>query len=136
MYYILLAFILCLALYTKCISGHFICTAITCAVLAPLLNGMITYLPTATVPLPFGSAAQYSCNDGFYLQGNNVRTCDGDGSSSDGVWSDSIPVCSGELLLYLVALDLDDIKQFFDCTFVLSNNSFVPQNCLEFRTIF
>ena len=53
-----------------------------------IMNGMISYLPMTT-PYLFGSAAQYTCNDGFYIQGNDVRTCASDGSSSTGVWSDT-----------------------------------------------
>ncbi len=70
-------------------------TGITCQSLAPIMNGMISYLPMTT-PYLFGSAAQYTCNDGFYIQGNDVRTCASDGSSSTGVWSDTSPVCSGK----------------------------------------
>ena len=38
------------------------------------------------------------------MQGDNARTCGGDGSGVDGVWSSSAPVCIGRVLFPLYAL--------------------------------
>ena len=41
--------------------------------------------------------ATYTCNDGFYVSGNEFRTCDLD----TGVWSGSDPVCQRMLSFFL-----------------------------------
>ncbi len=39
--------------------------------------------------------ATYSCDIGFGLSGDVMRTCGGDMSNSTGVWSGSEPTCEG-----------------------------------------
>ena len=72
--------------------------AITCPSLGAFANGQVSYSPDTTAPHNFGTVATFSCNTGFSLSGGSTRTCGGDGSSQNGVWSGSSPVCVGELL--------------------------------------
>ena len=67
--------------------------AIVCAVLTDLLNGNIVYASDTTDPFDFGTTATHSCNMGFSLVGGPVRTCDGDGSSINGVFDGTAPTC-------------------------------------------
>ena len=76
-------------------------SAITCPSLGTFANGQITYSIDITAPHNFGTVAIFSCNTGFSLSGGSTRTCGGDGSSENGVWSGSSPVCVGELLQVL-----------------------------------
>ena len=62
-------------------------TAIDCLALESPANGIVT-LTTTT----FMSTATYSCNEGYSLDGNDLRTC-----LSDTVWSGSDPTCIGEI---------------------------------------
>ena len=77
----------------------FIFIAINCAALSSIDNGGITYDPVSSDPvtLDYGTTATYSCNDGFFLEGNVMRNCGGDGTSLDGVWDGVVPICSGKL---------------------------------------
>ena len=74
---------------------YFLCTisAIICLPLGAITNGQVTY---STFPHNFGTVATFTCNTGFSLSGDSTRTCGGDGSSQNGVWSGSSPVCVGE----------------------------------------
>ena len=60
-----------------------------CPSLSDPLNGGVTW-----TSLSVGSIATYTCNSGFELVGNEMRTC-----QSDGVWSGEEPVCTGMLML-------------------------------------
>ena len=53
--------------------------------LAPI-NGSVTLNGTVE-----GSIANYTCNEGFSLDGPVVRMC-----GSNGMWSGSTPQCEGE----------------------------------------
>ena len=48
--------------------------------------------PNGEVTLPMerivGSEATYTCNEGFSLSGNSVRSC-----QTDGQWSGGVPTC-------------------------------------------
>ncbi len=44
----------------------------------------------------YNTVAQYSCDTGYYLQGNDARSCGGNGLSTVGVWSDRDPSCVGK----------------------------------------
>ena len=70
-----------------CIPVHFV--AIQCTDLPLVPNGIIDYGPDNTV-------AQYSCDTGYYLQGNDARSCGGNGLSTVGVWSGRDPSCLGK----------------------------------------
>ena len=67
-------------------------TAITCTSLSPIANGLIGYESNT---FNFGTSATYTCTDGFFLIGGNSRRCGGDGTSVNGVWSETAPICSG-----------------------------------------
>ncbi len=60
----------------------------TCSDLTALTNGMIGYNMGTVSPKPVGTVATYTCNPGYILNGGTTRTC-----GSDGVWSESVPVC-------------------------------------------
>ncbi len=74
----------------RCISVVIFCTS-----LSPIVNGMIVYSPDVTSPYDFGTAATYSCNDGFYLDGEQSRNCAGDGTNTIGTWDLTAPICTG-----------------------------------------
>ena len=73
-------------------------------------NGTITYGPDTTAPFAFGTNATYSCDSGFFFEGNELRTCKGDGSSPVGSWSGANPICSGSHLLF--SLDVKSTISF------------------------
>ena len=77
-------------------SSYFFLIAITCEPLSSIHNGVITYSED-TDPFIFGTVANYSCNRGFFLEGESTRFCNGSGSSVKGVWNGTAPVCSCEL---------------------------------------
>ncbi len=56
---------------------------------------MIAYSPDTTSPFDFGTTATYSCNDGYFLEGEQTRSCAGDGSSTMGTWDLTAPTCTG-----------------------------------------
>ena len=47
----------------------------------------------------FGSQANYSCSEGYVLNGNSTRMC-----LSDGQWSGSEPRCEGQDLLCVLCV--------------------------------
>ena len=49
----------------------------------------------------FGTVANHSCDEGYFLVGDSVRTCEGNGSTVEGEWSGTVPVCSGRLYVWL-----------------------------------
>ncbi len=85
--------ILCLRIRTcNCLS---ILTAVSCTELGSINNGSIAYSSDTVAPFDYGTTATYSCNEGLYLEGNQMRTCQGDDSSPIGTWSGMSPVCAG-----------------------------------------
>ena len=76
-------------------------TAINCFSLPSLTNGMIVYSPDFSEPFNYGTFAIFSCNDGFQLDGSNLRTCMGDDSVTIGSWGDPSPTCVGEWLVHV-----------------------------------
>jgi len=44
----------------------------------------------------FGSQANYSCSEGYALNGNSTREC-----QADGQWSGSEPTCEGQSATYI-----------------------------------
>ena len=73
-------------------------SAITCDSLGSFANGVITYRADRTSPFDLGTTATYSCNKGYYLEGEDVRTCVEDGSGVNGIWSGSTPRCAGRYI--------------------------------------
>ena len=72
--------------------------AVTCQDLLSPNNGQITFTTDTTAPFDYGTEAAYSCDTGYGLNADvpTTRTCVGDGSSPDGMWSGSPPSCNGE----------------------------------------
>ena len=65
-----------------------------CPVLT-ITNGMVSYQPPRTPPV-VGATASYTCNTGYTLSGNNMRTCQ---EVNDGTWTGSDPSCNREFNL-------------------------------------
>ena len=63
--------------------------AVQCGNLGSLLNGQVNVDGNT-----FGSQANYSCSEGYVLNGNSTRMC-----QSDGQWSGSESTCEGQNLL-------------------------------------
>ena len=61
-------------------------TAVNCDTLADSTNGRVSHTGGTT----FGQTANYSCNTGYRLVGDNIRTC-----QATGEWSGSVPTCHG-----------------------------------------
>ncbi len=69
--------------------------AVTCADLAAPTNGQISY--STTLPYGFGTVASYSCDTGYGLVGIDwTSMCNGDSSSTAGMWIGTPPTCEGE----------------------------------------
>ena len=66
-----------------------------CSSLVDPVDGAIAYSPDTMEPFDFRTVAFHSCDVGYYLQGNELRTCTGDGLSVVGNWDGFIPICSG-----------------------------------------
>ena len=60
-------------------------------------NGLISYSPDTTAPFDFATNATHTCNEGFFLNGMEYRTCTGDGLTTSGSWTGSPPVCPSML---------------------------------------
>ena len=88
----------------------FLLTAITCSALSSLGNGMISYSTLGTSFFSFGTTANFSCDQAFYLDGPTARNCTGDGLGVIGTWSDSMPMCLG-IPIFLWAINVQ--KAFF-----------------------
>ncbi len=70
-------------------------TVVTCPILDEMDDGVIVYSSVATSTLMFGTIATHSCNNGFYLYGNDTRMCSENGTSIFGVWDTAAPICIG-----------------------------------------
>ncbi len=64
-----------------------------CRILPPIANGSINYT-SDEMPRPIGTVAIYSCDDGFFLNGSEKRTCFLQALS--GLWDESAPTCDPE----------------------------------------
>ena len=76
----------------------FLSTVITCSLLGDLGNGSIVYHDNVTEQLVFGTVANHSCDEGYFLVGDSVRTCEGNRSTIEEEWNGTAPVCSGKLI--------------------------------------
>ena len=74
-------------------------------------NGVITYDPAGSVAFSFGTSATHTCSEEFFLEGNAVRICSGDGLSVTGSWDGIAPICSGTKLYYVTELSLCGISK-------------------------
>ncbi len=71
---------------------------IVCPPLPAITNGMISYSPDDTPDYDLGTNATYTCEAGFYLEGNEVRMCVEDhGMDAIKVWSGWEPSCACKL---------------------------------------
>ena len=60
-------------------------------------HGRVTFDHESLAPFLPGTNATYSCDLGYGLEGGDeVRTCEMNGFSPDGVWSGMAPTCVGE----------------------------------------
>ena len=87
----------CMCVYIKattaCLSNYSPVT--TCTDLTRPNNAMISYTSGGSIDnRPIGTVATYSCDTGYTLNGDRVRTC-----QSDGTWSGSVQTCKSESLL-------------------------------------
>ena len=82
-------------LFTIIISLNF--TAILCANLSSPVNGTVS-LDANTV----GSQANYSCSEGYTLNGTTTRVC-----QADGQWSGSEPICEGQSATCMLIVGAD-----------------------------
>ena len=64
-------------------------TVVDCGTLNITTNGHVI----DTAGTTFRQTATYSCNTGYNLVGDSIRTC-----QADGMWSGSEPTCQGVLL--------------------------------------
>ena len=64
-------------------------TAVDCGSLYDPANGQVDH----TAGTSLGQTAQYRCNTGYNMVGDNSRTCQASGN-----WSGSAPTCQGVLL--------------------------------------
>ena len=74
-------------------------TAIICPELSAIPDGSISYDPAGTAPFSYNTVATYSCDPGFSLQGSPTRTCTGDGTSVDGMFDGTSPICARKLIV-------------------------------------
>ena len=72
-------------------------TVIICPALPAVDNGMVVYFENTTASsYDFATQAMYKCSESYTLvEGDAVRTCVGDGSSSIGNWDGVAAICSG-----------------------------------------
>lgn len=75
-----------------------------CSALNVPTNGRIAYATDTVAPFMFGTTATYSCNSGFALVGNTVRSCGGNDTVTVGSWSGSDPTCQGKFTMVLLCL--------------------------------
>ena len=69
------------------------CAAAQCPSLADPTNGQVTFSNSTNV----GSIATYSCDTGFALNGNPMRTCQATGNTAD--WSGDDSTCERKITL-------------------------------------
>ena len=65
-------------------------TVVDCGNLTDPVNGSVNHTSGTT----FGQTATYSCNTGYNLVGDSIRTC-----QATGEWSGSAPTCKGMSLI-------------------------------------
>ncbi len=74
-------------------------TAIECPPLPAITNGLISYFPDVIPRFDLGTGANYTCDDGFYIDATDeARMCmDDNGNDAMGVWSGQELRCVGML---------------------------------------
>ena len=71
-----------------CVCVYVTSAAIPCGNLSSPVNGQVSVEGNT-----FGSQANYSCSEGYVLNGNSIRIC-----QTDGQWTGSEPTCEGQVL--------------------------------------
>jgi len=71
--------------------GFFFCNTVTDCGSLNITNGVVNYQPQGQDQTLMGATASYTCNSGYTLSGNGVRTC-----QASGVWTNSDPSCNRE----------------------------------------
>ena len=76
-------------------NDDIICSAVMdCGLLPNITNGMVIYNPQGGDQTLVGATATFTCNPGYTLSENSMRTC-----QANGTWSGSNPTCNSECLL-------------------------------------
>ena len=89
-------------------------------------NGVVMFESTGV-----GSSAQYACNEGFLVSGDEVRMCE-----AGGMWSGSEPVCEQGMLLYIVAFIGNGKGWCYYCMCkILSLSWWYPLSCIYYGMI-
>ena len=74
---------------SRCINLHLILAVVDCGTLTAPANGEVNHTAGTT----FRQTATYTCNTGYNLVGDSIRTC-----YATGNWSGSAPTCEGMLV--------------------------------------
>ena len=62
-----------------------------CGLLPNITNGMLSYNPQGQDQTLVDATVTYTCDTGYTLNGNSMRTC-----QTGGAWSGSDPTCDGK----------------------------------------
>jgi len=87
-----------LSAFNDCVSF----VAVPCGNLSSPVNGLVTVDGST-----FGSQANYSCSEGYALNGNTTREC-----QADGQWSGSEPTCEGRSATYICTGGREGLQHF------------------------
>ncbi|XP_064407236.1 sushi, von Willebrand factor type A, EGF and pentraxin domain-containing protein 1-like isoform X2 [Halichondria panicea] len=125
------------------------CSAIQCTTLSAIDNGTISYNPTGNGQFGFNTVATHTCTMGYFLSsGCNVRMCGGDDSSTTGMWSGNVPMCTAIMCPDLadptngrVTFSIDDLAPFvlatmatYSCEPGYGLSSAVTRTCVDLST--
>ncbi len=71
-------------------------TALTCRGISTPDNGRIVYSTAVSLFYDYKTSATYFCDVGFGIsEGTIIRTCGGDGSTPNGIWTGADAMCGG-----------------------------------------
>lgn len=70
-----------------------------CPPLMDLVDGQITYKTDTTPDFDVGTKATHTCDHGYGLTEDAVRTCTADADDLMASWSGNVPSCESEYLL-------------------------------------
>ncbi len=70
-----------------------IISSVFCNELEMIANGVIVYNVEMTAPYDVGTVATYSCNQGYELEGSEMRTCEDAGDGRGKRFSGQAPIC-------------------------------------------
>ena len=78
----------------KICDHAFVIYHVDCPVLAPPINGQITYSSGSSTVRPIDTVATYSCDPGYRIVGRGTLTCQA--GLTVGAWSSAPPTCECE----------------------------------------